>query len=101
MSGGKGGGLIGGLIGLAVASIPGAWAVGALAGFQIGAGIGELLFPPQAPSSDVGRLTDVRSSGSSMGVPIPTVWGRQRVGCVVVVLGDITEVSPDSGGGKK
>lgn len=99
--------LIGGILGVALAGIPGGAGFSALTawqGFQIGAAIGGMLAPADTPNIEQGRLSDVRGSGSSQGVPIPKVYGRHRVGCVVVYASSIKEVKEDGdggGGGKK
>lgn len=98
----SGGELIGGILGIALAGIPGGAGFQALTawqGFQIGAAVGGMLAPNDAPNIEQGRLSDVRGSGSSQGVPIPKVYGRQRVGCVVVFASDVKEVAVDQGGG--
>lgn len=96
--------VLGGILGVALAGIPGASlginALTAWQGFQIGAAVaGMLMAPNDAPTIEQGRLSDVRGSGSSQGVPIPTVYGRERVGCVVVYAGDVREVIVNQGGG--
>ncbi len=94
--------LIGGILGVALAGIPGGAGLSALTawqGFQVGAAVGGLLAPNDAPNIEQGRLSDVRGSGSSYGVPIPKVYGRHRVGCVVVYMSDAKEVKESEGGG--
>ena len=94
--------IFGGILGVAIAGIPGI-GMTALLGLQLGSAIGGMLLPNDAPNVEQGRLSDVRGSGSSQGVPIPTIFGRQRVGGVVVYLSDVREVAveQDSGGGGK
>lgn len=91
----------GGLFGLLIASIPGAWGIGAFGAFQVGAAIGGILFPTEAPNVEEGRLSDVRTSGSSQGVPIPYVFGRERLGTTMIWCSSVREVAIDQGGGKK
>lgn len=93
--------ITGGILGIAIASVPGAWGIGAFGGFQVGAAIGGMLMPTNAPSVDQGRLSDVRTSGSSQGVPIPKLYGRQRVGVTMIWCSGVREVSSSAGGGGK
>lgn len=90
--------IYGGILGAAIAGIPGI-GMTAWMGFQLGSALGGMLAPTDAPNIEQGRLSDVRGSGSSQGVPIPTIFGRQRVGCIVVYAGTVQEVAVSSGGG--
>lgn len=60
---------------------PGGAAAGAQMGWAIGTTIGSY-FDMQAsiPKIEVGKLNDLRFSGSSYGATIPMVWGKMRVG---------------------
>ena len=93
--------IFGGLGGIAIASVPGAWGIGAFGAFQVGAAVGGMLFPADVPNIEQGRLSDVRGTGSAQGIPIPKVYGRQRVGGVLFYASSITEINKDSGGGGK
>lgn len=90
--------VLGGILGVGIASIPGV-GMTAFMGLQLGSALGGMLLPNDAPSLEQGRLSDVRGSGSSQGVPIPRIYGRQRVGVVVVYLGEVREVAVNQGGG--
>lgn len=90
--------LVGGILGVGIASIPGA-GLTAWMGFQYGSALGGMLMPNDAPSIESGRLSDVRGSGSSQGVPMPKVYGRQRVGAVVIYASEVREQTVTSGGG--
>jgi hypothetical protein len=81
-----------GLAGAAVAGIPGV-GVTALTGFQIGATIGSLLYPPTGPRLDRGRVDEVRIQGAAQGSPIAMVFGRNRVAGTVIWTTGVTERS--------
>lgn len=81
---------------------------GARLGFAIGAAIGGMFDEGMnQPRSDVGKLTDLRYSGSSYGAVIPRVWGANRVaGNVIWVQKDASgnhlyEHTRSTGGGGK
>jgi hypothetical protein len=100
---GSKGEFIGGVLGAAIVGIPGLTAMTALQGFQLGSALGGLFTPNESQSAEYGRLSDVRSSGSTQGAPIPVIFGRHRVGVNIVYLSDITETkrTENVGGGKK
>ncbi len=83
--------LIVGGIGAAVGSLFGG--VGAFKGFEIGATIGGMIDAANRPGvqQSVGRLSDLRMSGSSYGTVIPQVWGATKVPGVVVWSTDLQE----------
>lgn len=91
--------LILGGIGAAIGSaIPG---VGWLAGFQVGATLGSLLFPPEGPSMERGRVDEIRLQGASQGAAIPIIYGRNRTaGTIIWATGIIETASSSSSGGK-
>lgn len=76
--------LAAGGIGVGIASFtPG---ISLMAGFQIASTLYSLYEVASAspPGAEVGKLSDLRYSGSSYKVPLPRVWGRQKVGGNVV-----------------
>lgn len=48
---------------------------GARLGFSVGALLGGALFPPRQAAQSIGRLSDLKITGSSYGTTIPMVWG--------------------------
>ncbi len=82
--------IIGG-IGAAVGSFFGP--VGAFKGFEIGATIGGMIDAANRPGvqQSVGRLSDLRMSGSSYGTVIPQVWGATKVPGIVIWSTDLQE----------
>lgn len=70
-------------------------------GWAIGTTLAGVLFPPRVPDQERGRLDDLRITSSAYGVGIPRVWGRARLGGVVVWSTDLREhVSEEKVGGK-
>lgn len=72
----------------AVGAVAGSLATGgpwtAWKGFQVGAAIGSLIDGANQPGGEVGKLADRRFTGSSYGAGIPRIWGRVRVGGIVI-----------------
>jgi hypothetical protein len=68
-----------GVVGAAIGSLPGGIAI--QTGWAIGTTIGGLIDASNRPSvhSEVGKLTDLRYSGSNYGATIPRVWGKSQV----------------------
>lgn len=91
--------LILGGVGAAVGSvIPG---VGWMTGFQIGVTLGSLLFPPEGPKLERGRVDEIRLQGAQQGSPIPIVYGRNRTaGTIIWATGLIETSSTSTSGGK-
>lgn len=98
---GSKGEFFGGLLGAAIVGIPGLTALTAFQGFQLGSALGAMFAPSDSGNSSLGRLSDVRTSGSSQGVGIPIIYGRQREGCIIAYMSAITESTHSEGGGKK
>jgi transposase len=102
---GSKGELFGGAIGVALTAIPGigmgAHAITAMSAFMMGSAVGGMLAPNDMGNSELGKLSDVRGSGSSQGVGIPYVFGRQRVGGVVIYQSQVREAKKNQGGGGK
>lgn len=92
--------LILGGVGIALAGIPGA-GVTALTGFQIGVTLGTLLFPPQGPKLDRGRVDEMKIQGAGQGQPIPLIYGRNRTAGVIVWATGLKERSKTTGGSGK
>ncbi|MCW5939919.1 MAG: phage tail protein [Fimbriimonadaceae bacterium] len=57
---------------------------GARWGWAVGSLVGSWIDQQSVPGAELGKLSDLRYSGSSYGSPLPRVWGRARVGCQVV-----------------
>ena len=62
-------------------------------GFAIGASLGSMLFPPETPSIDSGRIKDLKVQGYTPGAPIPIVYGRGRVAGIVIASSELRETS--------
>lgn len=98
--------LILGGIGAAVGSSIGGPS-GARWGWAIGTVLGSWIDRPNVPDSDVGKLSDLKLSGSSYDTPFPRVKGKAKVpGCLVWVKVDadgnhLVEHTTTSGGGGK
>lgn len=92
--------LVLGVAGAAVAGIPGL-GITALTGFQIGVTLGSLLFPPEGPHLDRGRVDEIRIQGATQGSPIALVYGRNRVAGTIIWATGITETSSTSSSGGK
>ncbi|MBL8048149.1 MAG: phage tail protein [Chthonomonas sp.] len=72
--------ILGGLGAAVGSTIPG---VGTKFGFQVGASLGGMIDQSAAIAgmvNEVGKLSDLRFSGSAYGADIPRVWGRARLG---------------------
>ncbi len=89
--------LLTGAVGLALVSIPGASALSAFQGFQIGMGVGGILFPEKGPQLE-NRLRDIRGTGASPGSPIPIVYGREVVGTNIIWATDVRHEHSEHGG---
>jgi hypothetical protein len=76
---------VGALVGSAIGGPAGAYY-----GFMIGSAIGGFLDQPKQP--DVGKLNDLRYSGSTYGATIPRFWGKSRL------AGNIIWVKEDANG---
>lgn len=87
-----------GFVGAAIA--PGLGAT-ALTGFQIGVTAGALLFPPEGPKLDQGRVDEIRLQSASQGTPIAVVYGRNRLSGTIIWTTGITESSATSTVGGK
>lgn len=79
--------------------------VGAYFGYPaLGAALGSLaggaLFPPQLPTVQGPRLSDITTTGATVGVPIPRGWGTFPAAGCIIWQGDVREVivSEDVGG---
>lgn len=72
-------------------------------GWTIGMMVGSMLFPPTGPSSDGPRLADRTVQTSTYGLPIPVVFGAQRIAGNVIWATDIVEqkVTTDAAGAGK
>ena len=93
--------LIVGGIGAAIGSFFGP--VGAFKGFEIGATIGGMIDAANRPGvhQEVGRLSDLRVSGSSYGTVIPQLWGATSEPGTVIWSTDLQEhQKTQSAGGK-
>lgn len=91
--------LILGGVGAAVGSvIPG---VGWMTGFQIGVTLGSLLFPPEGPKLERGRVDEIRLQGAQQGSPIPIVYGRNRTAGTIIWATGLIETSTTSTSGGK
>jgi len=89
-----------GIAGIAVAGLPG-MGVTAITGFQIGVTLGTLLFPPQGPKLDRGRVDEMKIQGAGQGQPIPLIYGRNRTaGTIIWATGLRERTSTSSSGGK-
>lgn len=79
---------------------------GARTGWAIGTVLGSWIEASNQPKTEVGKLSDLRYSGSAYGVPLPRIWGRGRVGGNVIWLkqdlagNHLVEHSRKVGGGK-
>lgn len=90
--------LILGGVGAAVGSTLG---FGWMTGFQIGVTLGSLLFPPEGPKLERGRVDEIRLQGAQQGSPIPIVYGRNRTaGTIIWATGLIETSSTSTSGGK-
>lgn len=74
---------------------------GALTGFQVGVTLGSLLFPPEGPRLERGRIDEVRVQGAQQGSPIPIVYGRNRTAGTIIWATGIIETSKTSTSGGK
>ena len=89
--------LVLGGVGAAVGSLSGQ----AYLGFQIGVTLGSLLFPPEGPRLERGRVDEIRIQGAQQGSPIPIVYGRNRTaGTIIWATGLIETSSTSTSGGK-
>lgn len=79
-------GAVGAVVGSAIGG-PG----GAAWGWNIGVTLGGVLFPPKLGEQNLGKLDDLRLSGSGYGAMIPQVWGRVRIGGNVIWTTDLKE----------
>lgn len=82
-------------VGAVIGFYAGGGPAGALKGFQIGATVGAMVDASHRPGvhQEVGRLADLRVSGSSYGTIIPQVWGATRVPGNVIWSTDLQEHS--------
>lgn len=89
-----------GVVGAGVGSIFGG--AGAMWGWAIGTTLGGAIsyLTTQPPSSEQGRLDDLKLTISSNAAPIPVVYGRARVGGNVIWATDLKETVRQTGGGK-
>lgn len=91
--------LILGGVGAALGSMPGGFSV--MTGFQIGVTLGSLLFPPDGPKLDRGRVDEIRLQGAQQGSPIPIIYGRNRTaGTIIWATGLIESSETSTVGGK-
>lgn len=78
-----------GVVGAVVGSFFGqAWT-----GFQVGYALGSMLFPPEGPDVEQGRLGEIRIGAAQQGAPIPIVYGRARVPGNYIWLSEVREES--------
>ncbi len=93
-----------GITGGAIAGIVSGGNPGAIAlGFNAGVIVGGLLFPP--PGQDVGKLSDLKITGSDYGSVIPQAWGKVRLGSNIIwaktdANGNVLVEHTSGGGGK-
>lgn len=93
--------LVFGLLGAAIGGIPGI-GITALTGFQIGVTLGALLFPPEGPQLDRGRVDEIRIQSAQQGAAIPRIYGRNRTaGIVIWATGLLELINVHEEGGKK
>lgn len=79
-------GAVGAVVGSAVGGPTGAaW------GWNIGVTLGGVLFPPKLGEQDLGKLDDLKLSGSGYGAMIPQVWGKVRIGGNVIWTTNLTQ----------
>jgi len=81
------------------AAIPG---VGSQLGFSIGVTLAGILFPPDLGTVENGKLNDIRLQTSTVGAPIPKVWGRDRLSGNIIDASSVKEhvvVTYQGGGG--
>lgn len=79
-------GAVGAVVGSAIGGPSGAqW------GWNIGVTLGGVLFPPKLGEQNLGKLDDLRLSGSGYGAMIPQTWGRTRIGGNVIWTTDLVE----------
>lgn len=71
---------------------------GAQLGWAAGTLLGGVLFPPRQKGQQIGRLDDLRVTGSGYGALIPQAWGSVRVGGNVIWTTDLQEHSRKIGG---
>lgn len=64
---------------------------GAMWGWSIGVTLGGVLFPPKLGEQELGKLDDLRLSGSGYGATIPQVWGKVRIGGNIIWATDLTQ----------
>jgi hypothetical protein len=76
--------------------------IGTQMGWAIGSMLGNMLFPPEGPTMQGPRLSDLKVQGSSYGGAVPVVYGSARVAGNVIWSTDIQETRTESevGGGK-
>ncbi|MEQ1761566.1 MAG: phage tail protein [Pyrinomonadaceae bacterium] len=90
--------VLGGIGAAAGSLIPG---VGWMVGFNIGVTLGSLLFPPEGPKLERGRVDEIRLQGAQQGSPIPIVYGRNRTaGTIIWATGLIESTTTSTSGGK-
>ena len=89
-------GVVGAGIGFALGGPAGAWK-----GFQIGVAVGSILFPPEGPHLDGGRLDDLRIQSAQQGSPIPIAYGRNRIAGTVIWASGLKERSSTTSSGGK
>jgi hypothetical protein len=70
---------------------------GARLGFSVGAVLGGALFPPRQSTQSLGRLSDLRVTGSQYGTAIPQLWGAFRLPGNVIEGFDLVETSKKKG----
>lgn len=64
---------------------------GAMAGWNVGVTLGGVLFPPKLAEQNLGKLDDLRLSGSGYGAMIPQIWGKVRIGGNTIWSTDLVE----------
>jgi hypothetical protein len=94
------GAALGGAVGGTAFGIPLA-IVGRAVGATIGQAIDQQLLGSGAGTVETGRIERFRLTGASEGTPVPTVWGRARIGGQVIWATRFKESRSTSGGGGK
>lgn len=90
------GGIVGAVIGFYVGG-----PTGAAYGFEVGVGVSSLVFPTQLAAVTGPKISDLRTTTSVVGAPVPIVYGRMAVPGVVMWLGLMVEHSNTSEVGGK
>ena len=88
-----------GLAGAGLGSLPGGISIAT--GFQVGVALGSILFPPEGPRYDRGRVDEIRIQNAQQSTPIPIIYGRNRTSGTILWASGLKERSKSSTQGGK